>query len=325
MKHFRVANLGLIIILLCTGILLTFFTGAQAAFPEKGITVILPFGPGGGTDMLTRAFDVYAEDAFGHNFIVNYKPGAGSAVGTTALKKESNDGYTIGMGSLPHMYLQPASGSGRYTLDDFDYIALIASEPQLMVTPKASPNKTYAELKKATQGKPGEMTLGIPSPLSETWLSYHIINNKENLGFTVITYQGGGDMNAALLGNQVEAAMTNIGPVYGEIHNLNVLGVTSTERVSFLPDVPTFQELGVDVVTSVERVFMAPKGVPPERLKVLREGFKKIWHNPDFQERVKKMRYGMKWIDGEDVRSYLEEEKEAILDIYEKTVAEKKK
>lgn len=296
---------------------------ASAAYPEKAINVILPFGPGGGTDILTRIFDKYTKEVFGHNFVVVYKPGGGSAVGTTALAREKNDGYTMGMGSLPHMFLQPASGSGRYTLDDFDYVALIAREPQIMVTPKESPYQTYAGLKAAIQKNPGKMTLGVPSPLSETWLAYNIINDKENLGFTVVTYQGGAAMNAALLGNQVESAMTNIAPVWGEIENLNVLGVTSPERVSFLPDVPTFKELGVNVTSSVERVFMVPKGVPADRLEVLREGIKKIWHNPEFQAQCKELRYGMKWIDGEDVRSYLDQSKTAVLEIYEKTKAAK--
>lgn len=290
---------------------------AKAEFPEQSITVMLPFGPGGGTDMLTRSFDQFASEVFGHNFTIEYRPGGGGAVGTTALAREDADGYTIGMGSLPHMYLQPAAGVGEYTLDDFDYIALIAREPQLMVTPLASPYDSYDELKAASQADPGRLTLGIPSPLSETWLAYERINALEDLGFTVITYQGGAEMNAALLGNQVDAAVTNIGPVFGEIENLNVLGVTSEERVDFLPEVPTFQEQGVDVVTSVERVFMAPKGVPEDRLEVLRDGFREIWHNPDFQERVEELRFGMAWIDGAEVRDYLDEQQEIILEIYE--------
>jgi tripartite-type tricarboxylate transporter receptor subunit TctC len=295
-----------------------------AAFPEKAINVILPFAPGGGTDILTRVFDIFAKDVFGHNFDVVYQPGGGSAVGTTAIAHARNDGYTIGMGSLPHMFLQPASGAGRYSLDDFEYIALIASEPQIMVTPKSSPYKTYAELKAASQKEPGKMTLGIPSPLSETWLAYKILDEKEHYGFTMITYQGGAEMNAALLGNHVDAAMANIAPVYGEIHNLKVFGVTSPERISFLPDVPTFKELGVDVTSSVERVFMVPKGVPEDRVQVLREGFKKIWHNPDFQKRCAELRYGLKWIDGDKVRPYLDQNKTRILEIYEKSKTEKK-
>lgn len=291
--------------------------GAHAAYPEKSLNIILPFGPGGGTDILTRTFDIFAKDVFGHNFVVVYKPGAGSAVGTTAIAREKNDGYTVGMGSMPHMILQPASGSGRYTLDSFDYIALVASEPQMMVTPKDSPYKTYAELREAAKRNPGAMTLGIPSPLSEAWLSYEVINEKEGLGFTVITYQGGGDMNAALLGNQVDAAMVNIGPVFGEIHNLNLLGVTGAERVPYLSEVPTFKEMGVDVNTTVERVFMTPKGVDPEKLRVLREGFKKIWENPEFQKRCADLRYGLKWIDGEDVPAYLEEQRALIMPVYE--------
>lgn len=290
---------------------------AKAEFPEHAITVILPFGPGGGTDMLTRSFDLFAKDVFGHNFNIEYRPGGGSAVGTTALAHADADGYTIGMGSLPHMYLQPAAGAGAYTVDDFVYIGLVAREPQLMVTPLASPYESYEEIKAAAQENPGNLTLGIPSPLSETWLAYERIDAIEDLGFTVITYQGGAQMNAALLGNQVDAAVTNIGPVYGEIDNLNILGVTADERVSFLPDVPIFRELGVDITTSVERVFMAPKGVPEDRLATLREGFREIWHNPDFQARMEELRFGMAWIDGSEVSEHLEEQKGIVLEAYE--------
>lgn len=292
---------------------------ARAEFPERAITVILPFGPGGGTDLLTRAFDMFARDVFGHNFVIEYRPGGGGAVGTTSLANAEPDGYTIGMGSLPHMYLQPAAGAGQFTLDDFDYVALVSREPQIMLTPGDSPYTTYEELKAATQANPGRMTLGIPSPLSETWLAYEMINAIEDLGFTVITYQGGGAMNAALLGNQVDAAVHNIGPVYGEIESMNALAVTSAERVSYLPDVPTFAELGVDVDTYVERVFMTPDGVPEDRLEVLRAGFREIWHNPDFQARMVDMRYGVRWIEGAEVRSYMDEQNEAVLEIYQQT------
>lgn len=298
---------------------LLFANEARAEFPDRAITVILPFGPGGGTDLLTRSFDMFAREVFGHNFVIEYRPGGGGAVGTTAIANATPDGYTIGMGSLPHMYLQPAAGAGQFTLDDFDYVALVAREPQIILTPGDSPYTTYEELKAASQANPGRMTLGIPSPLSETWLAYEMINAIEDLGFTVITYQGGGALNAALLGNQVEAAVHNIGPVYGEIESLNVLAVTSSERVSYLPDVPTFAELGVDVDTYVERVFMAPQGVPEDRLEILREGFREIWHNPDFQARMVDMRYGVRWMDGAEVRSYMDEQNEAVLEIYQQT------
>lgn len=288
-----------------------------AAFPEKSLQIIVPFSPGGGGDLLTRAFDVFSKDVFGHNFVLVYKPGAGSAVGTTAMAREKPDGYTIGLGSMPHMVLQPAAGSGRYTLDSFDYIAIVAAEPQIMVTPKGSPYKTYAQLKEAAKKAPGKLTLGIPSPLSETWLAYEMVNRAENLGFTVITYQGGADMSAALLGKQVDAGMANIAPYYGEIHNLNVLGVTAAERVAYLPDVPTFREMGVNVESYVERLFVAPKGIDPARLKVLREGFKKIWNNPEFQKRCADLRYTLKWVDGKDVPEYLKEQSRMILAVYE--------
>lgn len=293
---------------------------ARADFPEKAITVILPFGPGGGTDLLTRSFDTFTREVFGQNFVIEYRPGGGGAIGTTAIAGATPDGYTIGMGSLPHMFLQPAAGAGDFTIDDFDYVALVSREPQIILTPGESPYTTYEELKAAAQEEPGRMTLGIPSPLSETWLAYEMINAIEELGFTLITYQGGGALNAALLGNQVDAAIHNIGPVYGEIESLNVLAVTSSERVSYLPDVPTFAELGVNVDSHVERVFIAPKGVPEDRLEILREGFREIWHSPEFQARMVDMRYGVRWVEGAEVRTYLDQQSDAVLKIYNQTL-----
>lgn len=319
MKRLSLLFTGLLILLSAFLTQLLTAESARAAYPDRGINVILPFGPGGATDMLTRVFDVFAKEVFGQNLIVVYKPGAGSAVGTTSIAKSRSDGYTIGMGSLPHMFLQPAAGSGRYTLDDFDYICLFASDPQLIITPKSSPYKTYADLKAAAQKTPGKLTLGIPSPLSESWLAYELINAKEKLGFTVVVYQGGGDLNAAILGNQIDAAVVNPGVVFGEIDKMNVLGVTAPERLEYLPDVPTFKEQGVDVENSVERIFMAPKGVKPEQLNVLREGFKKIWHNPEFQKKCADMRFCLKWIDGEDVRAYLDEKNKEAVAIYKTT------
>ncbi len=311
-KHYRFICIMLMVMGFC---FMQGMTASAASYPEKSIQLIVPYGPGGGVDLMARTIDLYAKDVFGHNFTIIHKPGAGGAVGTTSMARAKPDGYTIGLGTLPNLILQPASGSGQYTTDSFDYLAVVAGEAQLLVTHKNSPYETYAQLKEAGQKNPKKLTVGHLL-LNEGWVAYNLLDKLDNWDFTSIIYQGGADLTAALLGEQIDAAIVNLGTVYGELDSVRVLGITGAERSSFIPNVPTFKELGVDMESYFERVFIAPKGLKPEHLQVLREGFKKIWNNPEFQKRCADMRYGVKWVSGEDVKAHVDAQAKPVLEIY---------
>ncbi len=289
---------------------------SAADFPVKPITVILPFGPGGTTDAVTRTLDMNTKEVFGDNFVITYKPGAGSAIGSTALSREKPDGYTVGMLSMPHIALQSASGSGDFSLDSFDYFAMVVADVQVIVTPKGSPYTTFAQLSEAAKKNPNRITMGIPSPLSETYMAVLKMKQKTGLEFKIVTYQGGGEMNAALMGKHVDACMHNLGPASFESHNLNFLAISTSKPHPYAPEIPTFKSLGVDFTNFVERIFATPKGTDPAILQKLTSGFKKLCEADSFQKRIKKMRFLAKWMEGEELNHYMKKRWKDIVETY---------
>ncbi len=296
-------------------------TNKAENYPAKLITMIVPYDPGGGSDLVARIFDKYAKEEFGNSFTFVYKPGAGGAVGSTEIAKAPKDGYTIGTVNVPQIVLQSLTGSGAFTVDSFEYICQVASDPQVFVTPKNSP---YTDLEKfiaAAKANPGKLTVGIPGAMGDGQIAAYMLMDKAGIKVTVVPLKGGSDLLASLLGNHVNAGFANIGVVTSEQEKLNLLGVTYKERHKFLPSTPTFTEKGYDIQSFIGRLFLAPKGMSPEQVKRLEKGFKNIFDKPAFQEDMKKANFSTDWLAGGDVKTYLQnynKEAKALLDKYHK-------
>ncbi len=295
--------------------------GKAENYPVKPITIIVPYDPGGGSDLVARILDKHFKEEFGNSLTFVYKPGAGGAVGTTEMAKAPKDGYTIGTLNVPQIVLQALTGSGAFSIDSFEYICQTASDPQVFVTPKNSP---YTDLEKfiaAAKANPGKLTVGIPGAMGDGQIAAYMLMEKTGIQVTVVPLKGGSDLLASLLGNHVNAGFANIGVIKSEQEKLNLLGVTYKERHKFLPNTPTFKEKGYDIQSFIGRLFVAPKGVSPEQIKRLEKGFKNIFDKPAFQEDMKKANFSTDWISGGDVKAYLQnynKEAKVLLDKYHK-------
>jgi tripartite-type tricarboxylate transporter receptor subunit TctC len=245
-------------------------TLAQAqAWPSKPVTLLVPFPPGGSTDMIARTLGTKLQEKLGGTFIVDNKAGAGGTVGAAAAKRAAPDGYTIFVSSLgpfvigPHLIKNP----GYDPLKDFDYITVAVQAPNVLAVPANSPHKTLADVLAYHKANPGKMSFASAGNGTSDHLTAELFWQQTGTTGLHVPYKGGAPAMSDLLAGQVEATFMNINTGIANIKSgkLRALAITSTKRSPLLPDVPTMEESGVKGVTVYSwQAFAAPKGLPAD-------------------------------------------------------------
>ena len=244
--------------------------GAQAqAWPAKPVTLLVPFPPGGSTDMIARTLGQKLQDKLGGTFIVQNQAGAGGTVGAAAAKRAAPDGYTIFVSSLGPFVIGPHLMKGvQYdALKDFDYITVAVQAPNVLAVPASSPHKTLADVIAFHKANPGKMTFASSGNGSSDHLTAELFWQQTGTSGLHIPYKGGGPAMSDLLGAQVDATFMNINTGLANIKagKLRALAITSAKRSPLLPDVPTMEESGIKGVTVYSwQAFAAPKGLPAD-------------------------------------------------------------
>ena len=245
-------------------------SGAQAqAWPAKPVTLLVPFPPGGSTDMIARTLGTQLQEKLGGTFIVDNRAGAGGTVGASAAKRAAPDGYTIFVSSLgpfvigPHLIKNP----GYDPLKDFDYITIAVQAPNVLAVPASSPHKTLADVLAFHRANPGKMSFASAGNGTSDHLTAELFWQQTGTSGLHIPYKGGGPAMSDLLGGQVDATFMNINTGITNIKagKLRALAITSAKRSPLLPDVPTMEEAGVKGFTVYSwQAFAAPKGLPAD-------------------------------------------------------------
>ena len=259
--------------------------GAQAAWPDRPVTLLVPFPPGGSTDMIARTVGTKLQEKFGTSFIVDNKAGAGGTVGASAAKRAAPDGYTLFVSSLgplvigPHLIKSP----GYDALKDFDYITVAVQAPNILTVPANSPHKTLADVIAYHKANPGKMSFASAGNGSSDHLTAELFWQQTNTTGLHIPYKGGAPAMSDLLGGQVDATFMNINTGITNIRGgkLRALAITSTKRSPLLPDVPTMEESGLKGVTVYSwQAIAAPKGLPADIKAKLHEGIVAALNDP---------------------------------------------
>ena len=245
-------------------------TGACAqAWPAKPVTLLVPFPPGGSTDMIARTLGTKLQEKLGGTFIVDNKAGAGGTVGAAAAKRAAPDGYTIFVSSLgpfvigPHLIKTP----GYDALKDFDYISVAVQAPNVLTVPASSPHKSLADVLAYEKANPGKMSFASAGNGTSDHLTAELFWQETKTTGLHIPYKGGAPAMSDLLGGQVDATFMNINTGLPNIKagKLRALAITSAKRSPLLPDVPTMDELGFKGVTVYSwQAVAAPKGLPAD-------------------------------------------------------------
>jgi tripartite-type tricarboxylate transporter receptor subunit TctC len=252
-------------------------TAAQAqAWPAKPVTMVVPFPPGGSTDMIARTVGAKLQDKLGGTFIVDNKPGAGGTLGAAAVKRAAPDGYTLLVSSLGPFVIGPhlIKGTAYDPLKDFDYVTVAVQAPNVLAVPATSPYKTFAELMAYLKANPGKMSFASAGNGTSDHLTAELFWQATKTSGAHVPYKGGAPVIQDLIGGQVDATFMNIntGLPNFKAGKLRALAITSDKRSPLLPDVPTMAELGFkDVTVYSWQAFAAPKGLPAEIKSKLRD------------------------------------------------------
>lgn len=239
------------------------------AWPDKPVTLVVPFPPGGSTDSIARAIGPSLTKTFGQTFIVENKAGATGTIGATAVKRAAPDGYTFLVTSLGPLVIAPhlIKGMQYDAVKDFDLITVAVQAPNVLVVPANSPHKSLADVIAYEKANPDKMSFASSGNGSSDHLTAELFWLESGTTGLHVPYKGGGPAVSDLLGGQVDASFQNVNTVFQHIKagKLRPLAVTGAKRSPVLPDVPTMAEAGVKNVDVYSwQAVAAPKGLPAD-------------------------------------------------------------
>lgn len=296
-------------------------TEDAADFPTRTIDVVVPYPAGGGSDVLARAL-VDAVNASGDLpeklQVVNRDGGAG-VVGVGETLSAKPDGYTVAIAPEGPITLQPQVSDVSYQPLDLTPIAQITRSTVVIAVPGDSPYQSLDDLVEAARQNPKKVSIG------EGPLSYAVpaaqLEQLEDVTFKHVDYEGDAASTTALLGRNVDSTFTQVSAILPQVESgdIRVLAVGSAERSPFLPDVPTFREVGIDIeATAVYSVF-GPAGIPDEATDKLYEAFRDAMESAKFRDVAKTTGLPIEPTDGKTLMSYFTDRTAEVKDVIEAT------
>lgn len=257
---------------------------AAMAWPEKPVTIIVPFPPGGSTDLIARTLQPKLQEKFGGTFVVDNKAGATGTIGAAQVVRAAPDGHTLLVASLGPYVIAPHLTKVPYdATKEMDYITVAVQAPNVLVVPAASPHKSMADVMAFQKANPGKMTFASSGNGSSDHLTAELYWQQTNTTGVHVPYKGGGPVMTDLLGNQVDSSFMNINTAMPQIKagKLRALSITSAQRSPLLPDVPTLQELGIkDANVYSWQAVSGPKGMPADLKNKLQAAIKDALNDP---------------------------------------------
>jgi len=237
---------------------------AAQGYPRKNVQYIIPFVPGGESDVMARWQQTIFRNKYRQELLVVNKPGAGGGLVWSQLNGMSPDGYTIVGCNLPHIVLQPLEGTVQYKTDDITPVYWFHYTADAILVPTDSPYKTFADLVKAGKAKPDSLTFGGSATFSANHLAHEKFNLYTGVKSTYVPFKGTGELVTAVMGKHITGAMSYVPAALQQKGRMRMLAVALDRRHPEFPDVPTFKELGYNWVDGAYRGVAVPKPTPME-------------------------------------------------------------
>ncbi|TDR55918.1 tripartite-type tricarboxylate transporter receptor subunit TctC [Halomonas ventosae] len=274
---------------------------AHAEYPEDDITYIIPFDPGGESDVTARFQEPILEEELGVSVNVTHRPGGGGAVAWSEFQNSAEpDGYEIIGVNIPHIIGQPIQrNNAGYETDNWRIVTFFHSTPNALIVHNDSPYDTLEDLVEDAKENPEAITLGGSGTYSANHLDMLRFEKEAGIDLTYIPFSGTGPLKGALEGGHVAGIFnyTMLGTEMAD--SVKVLAVASEERVKALPDAPTFKEQGYDIVGGAYRGVAVPKGTPDEVVETLEAAFAEA--NRQIAEKQEPLGFVMEDITGDEV------------------------
>ena len=264
-------------------------SAAHAAWPERSITIVVPFPAGGGTDTFARPLAQQLGQQLGQSVVVDNRGGAGGTLGAGVAARATPDGYTFFMGGAHHAVAPSIYKKLNYDIQkDFTPVALLAQPPQIIVVnPEKLPVKDLKEFIEKAKSNPEAINFGSAGMGSTHHLAGELFSLKTGIKLTHVPYQGAGPMLSGLITGQVDVGFDGLGSSASHIraNSIRPLAVAAAERSPSFPDVPTAKEAGVpDYEVSTWYAMWAPAGTPPDIVEKMSAEILKALESPRLKE-----------------------------------------
>jgi tripartite-type tricarboxylate transporter receptor subunit TctC len=270
-------------------------TCAFAAYPEKPITMIIAYSPGGGTDVVARAIAPYLEKYLGGGakFVITNRAGAGGEVGMAALANAPADGYTVGFVNTPPLMTIPLERTAQFGGPQrFDLLGNIIDDPCNFAVHSDTPVRNLQELAALARANPGRLTVGSTGVGSDDHLLMLMFERAAGVKMTHVPFKGSADVRAAIMSRQIDVAAMNVGEALQSIRGgapMRNLGQFGPARSNLAPDLPTGREQGFPFEMVALRGMAAPKGIPADIRERLVKAVAQAAADPEFQAQAVKV------------------------------------
>ena len=262
---------------------------APPSYPTKFIRFIVPYAPGGSSDVLARTISQKLNDALGQTLVIDNRPGAGSMIGTDIAAKSPADGYTIILSDMPHTINPSIYAKVPYDpIRDFAPVTLIGVSPMFLFAHPSLQATNIKEFIALAKTQPGKIAIASGGTGATTHLMAELLQTHAGIKLNHVPYKGAGPALSDVVAGQVPATFTSMATAapFAKSGRLRILGVTTSKRMAAFPDVPTFEESGVSGMV-VEHWWgvMAPAGVPKAIIDKLRAAIVNAVNSPEVRER----------------------------------------
>ncbi len=262
------------------------------AYPDKPVTIVVPFGPGGPSDTGVRLLQPYFRQVTGKELVILNKPGAGGAVGWSQINQLTPDGHALMMTQTPNVIIQPIVNAPMpYQTSDIHDVFVYGFLPEVLAVAKNSRFQSVHEIVATAKANPDKLTVGGTHYGTPNHITYVLFSRAANAKMYYVPYKDTSGSNTALMGGQLEVNFTWVTSAHALRDKMRAVAIAGEKRVAMFPDVPTLKELGYDVVGGSWWAIGAPRDVNDEMRTKIADVFKRVVADKDYQAKMADVGY----------------------------------